>query len=245
MPTLRCPPRPTPTPCHPPPGRRPRRCRLPTRSPRPEGWPGRRRRRRTGLGAAARRPGGHHQRARAAVAAASADPRPHDGARLGAGHLPRRAGRLRVHADRVAARPRVHRLGKAQTISVPFSPAPPASPRPVRPPPCTTSWTTGRSTRSDHRGVVVVWHEIGLWRLARRSRPERTRERRIRSLWFYSGLGVLLIAVDSPIDYWSSSYFIVHMVQHLLLMFAAPSLVVAGAPGSRCSTGSPAGPGRR
>ena len=79
--------------------------------------------------------------------------------------------------------------------------------------------------------AVVVWHEIGLWRLARRSRPERTRERRIRSLWFYSGLTVLLIAVDSPIDYWSSSYFIVHMVQHLLLMFAAPSLVVAGAPG--------------
>ena len=79
--------------------------------------------------------------------------------------------------------------------------------------------------------LVVVWHEIGLWRLARRSRPERTRERRIRSLWFYAGLAVLLIAVDSPIDYWSSSYFIVHMVQHLLLMFAAPSLVVAGAPG--------------
>jgi putative membrane protein len=79
--------------------------------------------------------------------------------------------------------------------------------------------------------VVVVWHEIGLWRLAARSRPERTRERRIRSLWFYGGLAVLLIAVASPIDYWASSYFIVHMVQHLLLMFAAPSLVVAGAPG--------------
>src|SRR6202451_1607390 len=79
--------------------------------------------------------------------------------------------------------------------------------------------------------VVVVWHEIGLYRLAKRSRPERTRERRIRSLWFYAGLLVLLLAVDSPIDYWSSSYFIVHMVQHLLLMFAAPSLVVEGAQG--------------
>jgi putative membrane protein len=79
--------------------------------------------------------------------------------------------------------------------------------------------------------VVVAWHETGLARLARRSRPERTRERRIRSLWFYSGLLVLLIAVASPIDYWSDSYFVVHMVQHLLLMFAAPSLVVAGAPG--------------
>jgi len=79
--------------------------------------------------------------------------------------------------------------------------------------------------------VVVAWHELGLARLAKRSRPERTRERRIRSLWFYSGLLVLLIAVVSPVDYWSDSYFMVHMVQHLLLMFAAPSLVVAGAPG--------------
>ncbi len=78
--------------------------------------------------------------------------------------------------------------------------------------------------------IVVVWHEIGLRRLASRSRPERTRERRVRSLWFYSGLAVLLIAVESPIDYWADSYFLVHMVQHLLLMFAAPSLVVAGAP---------------
>ncbi|HLH83000.1 MAG TPA: cytochrome c oxidase assembly protein [Trebonia sp.] len=78
--------------------------------------------------------------------------------------------------------------------------------------------------------AVAVWHEIGLRRLASRSRPERTRERRLRSLWFYSGLAVLLIAVESPLDYWADSYFLVHMVQHLLLMFAAPSLVVAGAP---------------
>jgi putative membrane protein len=79
--------------------------------------------------------------------------------------------------------------------------------------------------------VVAVWHETGLYRLAKRSRRERTRQRRIRSLWFYAGLAVLLLAVDSPVDYWSDSYFTVHMVQHLLLMFAAPSLVVAGAPG--------------
>jgi len=49
---------------------------------------------------------------------------------------------------------------------------------------------------------VVVWHEIGLRRLASRSRPERTRERRLRSLWFYLGLAVLLIALESPLDYW-------------------------------------------
>jgi cytochrome c oxidase assembly factor CtaG len=78
--------------------------------------------------------------------------------------------------------------------------------------------------------VLAAWHEIGLRRLARRSRPERTRERRLRSLWFYAGLAVLLLAVESPVDYWSDDYFFVHMIQHLLLMFAAPSLVVAGAP---------------
>jgi putative membrane protein len=78
--------------------------------------------------------------------------------------------------------------------------------------------------------VVAVWYEIGLRRLARRSRPERTRERRLRSLWFYAGLAVLLIAVESPLDYWADDYFFVHMIQHLLLMFAAPTLIVAGAP---------------
>jgi putative membrane protein len=78
--------------------------------------------------------------------------------------------------------------------------------------------------------ILVVWHEIGLARLARRSRPERTRQRRMRSLLFYAGLAVLLIAVQSPIDYWSDDYFFVHMLQHLLLMFAAPTLIVAGAP---------------
>src|SRR6516164_8304520 len=52
--------------------------------------------------------------------------------------------------------------------------------------------------------VLVVWHEIGLARLARRSRPDRTRQRRRRSWLFYGGLAVL--------------------------MFAAPTLVVAGAP---------------
>src|SRR5215813_14479057 len=77
---------------------------------------------------------------------------------------------------------------------------------------------------------LVVWHEIGLARLARRSRPERTRQRRRRSWLFYGGLAVLLLAVESPVDYWADSYFFVHMIQHLLLMFVAPTLVVAGAP---------------
>ncbi len=92
--------------------------------------------------------------------------------------------------------------------------------------------------------ITVGWHEVGLARLARRSRPERTRQRRLRSLWFYGGLVVLLVAVESPIDYWADSYFFVHMIQHLLLMFAAPVLIVAGAPWQPLLDGLPGRLGR-
>jgi putative membrane protein len=90
--------------------------------------------------------------------------------------------------------------------------------------------------------VVAVWHEAGLWRLARRS-PEQARERRLRSLWFYGGLVVLLLAVESPVDYWAYDYFFMHMIQHLLLMFAAPSLIVAGAPWRPLLAALPGRPG--
>jgi cytochrome c oxidase assembly factor CtaG len=92
--------------------------------------------------------------------------------------------------------------------------------------------------------VVAIWHEIGLARLAARSRPERTRERRIRSIWFYAGLAVLLLAVQSPVDYWADDYFFVHMIQHLLLMFAAPTLIVAGAPWQPLLDALPRGAGK-
>ena len=78
--------------------------------------------------------------------------------------------------------------------------------------------------------AMVVWHEIGLSKQAKRARPERTRQRRRRSFAFYSGLAVLLLSIQSPLDYWADRYFFVHMLQHLMLMFAAPTLVVAGAP---------------
>jgi cytochrome c oxidase assembly factor CtaG len=92
--------------------------------------------------------------------------------------------------------------------------------------------------------VVVIWHEVGLARLARRSRPERTKERRLRSIWFYCGLSVLLIAVQSPLDYWAGAYFFVHMIQHLLLMFAAPSLIAVGAPWQPLLDGLPGRSGK-
>jgi putative membrane protein len=78
--------------------------------------------------------------------------------------------------------------------------------------------------------IVVVWHEIGLHQLAKRSVPERTSTRRRRSFVFYGGLAVLLVAVVSPLEYWGYDYFFVHMVQHVLLMFFASGLVVVGSP---------------
>ncbi len=78
--------------------------------------------------------------------------------------------------------------------------------------------------------VLVVAHEIGLSRLRHRSDSSRTRRRRLRSLAFYGGLGVLLLAIDSPIDYWASDYFFVHMLEHLIIAFYAPILIVLGAP---------------
>ncbi|MCU1489895.1 MAG: hypothetical protein JWM85_1300 [Acidimicrobiaceae bacterium] len=93
--------------------------------------------------------------------------------------------------------------------------------------------------------VLVVLHELGLAHLAVRSTPERTRRRRVRSLQFYAGLVVLLLAVDSPIDYWSREYFFVHMVEHLLLMFFAPFLIVASAPWLPLVHGFPVGVRRR
>ena len=91
---------------------------------------------------------------------------------------------------------------------------------------------------------VAAWHEAGLWRLARRSRPQRSRQRRLRSASFYAGLAVLLLAVESPIDHWADDYFFVHMIQHLLLMFAAPTLIVAGAPWQPLLAALPARLGR-
>ncbi len=93
--------------------------------------------------------------------------------------------------------------------------------------------------------AIVVLHELGLHHLAGRSRRSRTAARRHRSFLFYGGLVVLIVAVDSPMDYWADLYFWVHMLQHLLLMFAAPMLVVVGAPWLVLAHGLPVGARRR
>jgi len=93
-------------------------------------------------------------------------------------------------------------------------------------------------------GLTVVAHEVGLARLARHSRASRVRWRRRRSVAFYAGLGVLALTISSPLDYWASQYFFVHMVEHLLISFAFPVLVVAGAPWVPLLFALPVGPRR-
>jgi cytochrome c oxidase assembly factor CtaG len=94
-------------------------------------------------------------------------------------------------------------------------------------------------------GVVVLAHEIGLARLRSRSVASHTRRRRLRSLAFYGGMVLLLLAVESPIDYWANDYFFVHMFEHLLIAFYAPILIVAGAPWIPLLFALPVGPRRR
>ena len=89
--------------------------------------------------------------------------------------------------------------------------------------------------------ATVALHELGLRNLARRSVPSRIRTRRRKSLLFYAGLAVLLLAVVSPIDYWADDYFFVHMFEHILIMFFAPILIVAGAPWLPLAFGFPVG----
>ena len=78
--------------------------------------------------------------------------------------------------------------------------------------------------------LTVVAHEIGLARLAKRSRSSSQSQRRRRSFAYYAGLVTLALAIVSPLDYWSSQYYFVHMIDHLLLAFLAPILIVVGAP---------------
>ncbi|HEY4915409.1 MAG TPA: cytochrome c oxidase assembly protein [Solirubrobacteraceae bacterium] len=87
--------------------------------------------------------------------------------------------------------------------------------------------------------VIALWHEAGLQRLLRRTRRDRVLARRLRSLWFYGGLVALVVALESPIEHWGYSYFYIHMIQHLILLLAAPSLIVAGAPWQPLLIGPP------
>ncbi len=78
--------------------------------------------------------------------------------------------------------------------------------------------------------LTVIAHEVGLRRMASHSTIANRRRRRRRSYRFYAGLAPLAVVIVSPLDYWASRYFFVHMIEHIIIAFFVPMLIVAGAP---------------
>jgi putative membrane protein len=58
----------------------------------------------------------------------------------------------------------------------------------------------------------------------------RSRPRPLQVASFFAGLATIVIALDSPIDYYADQLFWVHMLQHVLLLTVAPPLFLLGRP---------------
>ena len=78
--------------------------------------------------------------------------------------------------------------------------------------------------------LTVVAHEVGLRRMGSRSTAANRLRRRRRSYRFYAGLALMVVAIASPLDFWAARYFFVHMIEHVVIAFFVPMLIVAGAP---------------
>lgn len=66
-----------------------------------------------------------------------------------------------------------------------------------------------------------------------------------RQVAFLAGLGVVAVALMSPVDEYSTTLLSVHMVQHVLLVFVAAPLLLAGAPVTLALRAAPPGLRRR
>jgi putative membrane protein len=60
-----------------------------------------------------------------------------------------------------------------------------------------------------------------------------------RATAFFSGLGVILLALDSPVETLARQLFWAHMIQHMLLIMVAAPLLVVSAPGIQAWRGLP------
>ncbi len=73
--------------------------------------------------------------------------------------------------------------------------------------------------------LATGWYALGLHRAIGENRAELISLRRTAT--FATGMLVMLIALESPLDAMSENLFSAHMVQHLLLMLVAPPLLVS------------------
>jgi putative membrane protein len=76
--------------------------------------------------------------------------------------------------------------------------------------------------------ITTIPYLIGLWRMGRGGRE------RILGRWrapsFLTGIVVLVLALESPLDAVADDLFSAHMLQHMLLLLVIPPLLVAGRP---------------
>ncbi|MDE3131767.1 MAG: cytochrome c oxidase assembly protein [Acidobacteriota bacterium] len=90
--------------------------------------------------------------------------------------------------------------------------------------------------------VAAVMYVLGGFRPGTsRSRHAGGGGERLRELAFAAGLASVVIALDSPIDYYSDQLFWVHMCQHLILLTVAPPLILLGRPWPRMWQALPLG----
>ena len=80
---------------------------------------------------------------------------------------------------------------------------------------------------------AVMYVAGGLRRGTSRSRLGGREGEHLRELAFAAGLLSIVIALDSPIDYYSDQLFWVHMTQHIILLTVAPPLILFGRPWPR------------
>jgi cytochrome c oxidase assembly factor CtaG/cytochrome c2 len=76
--------------------------------------------------------------------------------------------------------------------------------------------------------LTALWYALGIVRMRREGVHHVASAPRV--IAFAAGMLVLFIALASPIDTIGAELFSVHMVQHLLLMLAAPPLLVCSRP---------------
>ncbi len=81
--------------------------------------------------------------------------------------------------------------------------------------------------------VAAVMYVLGGFRHGTSRSRARGGDERLRELSFAAGLATIVIALDSPIDYYSDLLFWVHMTQHIILLTVAPPLILLGRPWPR------------
>ena len=88
------------------------------------------------------------------------------------------------------------------------------------------AWNTGNPLPTLILFVVAFLYVNGLGKWERPSHPV--------NIWhkisFFSGLFVIFLALQSPIDPLAEHYFFIHQIQHLMIRMLGPLLVLLGAP---------------